>query len=225
LSGSLRSLFAGTLAKDELKLQLDAGELQCRLAFQSSPPSAKELALGDRSGQDSASGKGPLPEQDSNKDELRDKVRAALRKLLPGRQAPPAARMVAIGELQSAIVNELASDFQEPLQAVIEQMPAETRAEKQAICTFVNGTLRRLGMAIRCPKTGRPALLVADQKQADSDISRFRLEIRDEAGKKSRTFSSTTLPTLELRQDEPRSEPLVEWTLRVKKSDKNQERG
>lgn len=223
LDSSLLPLFAGAQSTADWRLHFDAGEFTCHLEFAAG---SIVVASTTEVGHDPASGKAQVVDQpESQGQELRDKVRAALRKLLPAKQQPPEARMAALGALQSALVNELATDLQEPLQSMIEQMPADTRAEKQAICTFVNGTLRRLGMAIRCPKTGRPALLVADQKQADSDISRFRLEIRDEAGKKTRTFSSTTLPTLELRQDEPRSEPLVEWTQRIKKSDQKTERG
>jgi hypothetical protein len=116
-----------------------------------------------------------------------------------------------------AFRGQVAVALQSRLNKHLHALPSESYAEKQAIASWVNGQLRDLGLAIKCPKTGRPGNLVADLKEAGGDISRFRLEIREESGKRIRTISSRTLPELELIEDEPRQEPLLKWSQQVKR--------
>jgi len=140
---------------------------------------------------------------------------------LPGDYA---ARYKELQELSHEFRTEVARQLGPAMNAHLKKMPQDSYAEKQALASWVNGQLRALGLAIKCPKTGRPANLVADIKQAGSDVSRFRLEIRDERGKKTRTFASRELPELELMEDEPRQEPLLKWSERVRQSRRNRKR-
>lgn len=101
-----------------------------------------------------------------------------------------------------------------PLNDHLKTLPQETPAEKQALASWLNAQLRPLGLAVRCPKTGRPSVLISDLKESGSHIGRFRTENRDENGAKVRPWTSTQLPVLELMEDLPRLEPLVDWTTR-----------
>jgi hypothetical protein len=55
-----------------------------------------------------------------------------------------------------------------------------------------------LGLSLATPDA-QPAILVADFKDADHpDSVRFRLQVSDEKGQRSRRFTSRELPTLSL---------------------------
>jgi hypothetical protein len=119
-------------------------------------------------------------------------------------------RYEAIKEKSRRFAQEKASRIQYDLNLEVQSMPQETYTDKQALAAWINEHLHGIGLALKCPKTGRPAIIVADVKDKKSDISRFRFEITDERGRKRRTFTSRTLPQLELIEAEPRREPLRE---------------
>ncbi len=75
-------------------------------------------------------------------------------------------------------------------------MPQETYDEKRELAKWVNGELRRFGVAIRCPKTDLPAFLVADPGGRPG-FGRFQLEVTLD-GKPHRSVSSGTLMHLSL---------------------------
>lgn len=103
---------------------------------------------------------------------------------------------------------ELATAMQPRLNSHLRTLPSDTYAEKQYIATWVNEQLRELGLAIRCPKTGKPANLIADVQAGEDSASRFRLDVRTDEGGRTRTFSSRDLFDLELMEDATRQEPL-----------------
>lgn len=111
-----------------------------------------------------------------------------------------------VADLSHVFRREIAEVLGPRLNDVIKAMPQETYVEKQALASWVNNELRQLGLAIRDEKTRRPAILVADVKGGVESPSRFRFEVREDNGTKTRTFTSRTLPTLELMEDKVRSE-------------------
>lgn len=100
----------------------------------------------------------------------------------------------------------VAALLQPALQEQADSMEIDTYAQKQAVSVWVNSQLRELGLALRCPQTGRPAILVADLRDAETQSSRFRFVIRDSKGRQTKTISSKQLPEMELMPDEPRQE-------------------
>lgn len=108
-------------------------------------------------------------------------------------------------QVHDAIADELTPRMNKHLQ----QMPQDTYEEKQSLASWVNSELRHLNLAIRCPKTGKPATLVADIRGGEDQSSRFRLDVRGDDGRHQRTLTSNTLPVLELMEDEPRREGLA----------------
>ncbi len=115
-------------------------------------------------------------------------------------------RYQALKTFQNEIRTEVAVLLQPVLQEQAAAMPMDTYAEKQHVSMWVNSQLRELGLSIRCPHTGRPAILVADLRDAETQSSRFRYAIRDERGRQTKTVSSKQFPDLELMADEPRQE-------------------
>ncbi len=121
------------------------------------------------------------------------------------------ARVMAMA-LRQELVAALAAAVQPRLNAHLRSMPHETYGEKQALATWVNHELHNeLGLAIRCPRTGRPAILIADTRDGKDVQGRFRLEVHDERGRKARTYTASALPDLELMADPPRRESFFRW--------------
>jgi hypothetical protein len=110
--------------------------------------------------------------------------------------------------------NELAAKLQSPLNTHLRALPRATYAEKQSIASTVNGYLRDYGLAIRCPKTNKPAILIADVEGGPDSPSRFRFEVRAESGRRIRTVSSRELPELVLMEDTIRPEPFSKGRTR-----------
>lgn len=115
----------------------------------------------------------------------------------------------ALRELTSLTKDEVAARLEPAMGRHLKDLPQDTYEERQSLASWVNGTLRELGLAIRCPKTGKPAILVADRRGGDDESVRMRLEVRAEDGRRIRTFTSNDLPTLRLMQDVPRPEGLA----------------
>ena len=114
-----------------------------------------------------------------------------------------------VTELRTAFHRFLAEQLQSRLNAHLKTVPQESYQEKQALASQVNRELRELGLSIRCPRTGLPAILIADVREPSEGSSRFRLEVATAEGGRRRTYTAATLPDLELMVDNPRCESLA----------------
>ncbi len=104
--------------------------------------------------------------------------------------------------LAVAVREELAGRLGPRLLAHARSLPQAAYAEKQELAKWVNGQLRQLGLAVRCPKTGRAAILLADHGP-NPEKGRFQVQT---AHDRKRTLSSVELPEFalmpaDLRQD------------------------
>ena len=93
------------------------------------------------------------------------------------------------------------------LVAFVRALPIETLAEKRTAVKAVNGRLRSLGLAIRCPKTGLAARLVAHPGN-HPERGRFQIELLGDPPRR-RTFSTPDPPPLELMPEPPKREPMI----------------
>lgn len=110
---------------------------------------------------------------------------------------------------------ELAEAIQPRLNAHLKQMPQSTLPERQALATWLHGQLHdRLGLAVRCPRTSHPALLITDRVYADKDYLRWRLHVTDPAGGSTKTYLSSKLPELDLMENPPRKETFSKGSRR-----------
>jgi hypothetical protein len=113
----------------------------------------------------------------------------------------------ALLEIRKLFHAEVASALAPVLNEYAKQQPQTTVDERRELAASINNDLRSLGMTLKCPKTGLPVTMIVDtQDAAHPDVSRFRLERRDDRGRKIRTFTSGDLPDLELMEDPPRIE-------------------
>jgi len=95
----------------------------------------------------------------------------------------------------------LAARYGPVLDAFVRALPIETLAEKRTAVKAVNGRLRSLGLAIRCPKTGLAARLVAHPGN-HPERGRFQIELLGDPPRR-RTVSTPDLPPLELMPEPP----------------------
>jgi Ran GTPase-activating protein (RanGAP) involved in mRNA processing and transport len=78
-------------------------------------------------------------------------------------------------------------------------LPQGTYDEKKELAKWVNGELRRFGLAIRCK--GKRCFLMGNPG-GQPGIGRFVLEYTDDQGKRHHPLTSVTLPHLELMLDD-----------------------
>ena len=121
-------------------------------------------------------------------------------------------RISEILEVRHLFNAKLARVLEPSLNARLHETMGSTIESRRAAASWCNDLLRRTSLAIRCKKTGKPAILVLDAKSHRKGIGRFRLEIREGHRNPLRTLSSTDLPDqLELMEDGPRQEPLSRY--------------
>lgn len=104
------------------------------------------------------------------------------------------------------------------INAYAAEQPHDNYDERRKLASKINETLQGLGLALRCPNTGLPAILVVDRPVAESEYTRFRFDVRKPQGGRMRTANSKTLPELTVIEDSPRIEPLSGWAKRAQKS-------
>ncbi|MFO0858350.1 MAG: hypothetical protein U0640_13460 [Phycisphaerales bacterium] len=108
---------------------------------------------------------------------------------------------------------DLARQLAPALQKEALSRPHETYDQKKSLAKWINGELRRYGLAIRCPRTGQPSLLLANAGGV-AGIGRFHIEHTDSAGKRHRSVTSVTLPPLDLMTDDLSRAPYGERSER-----------
>ncbi len=91
----------------------------------------------------------------------------------------------------------LARRLGEALNQQVSAMRQASYDDKRALARWVNAELRRFGLALVCPKTGRPSVLLADPGGTPS-VGRFQFQSESPEGRKVRAYSSAALPRLEL---------------------------
>lgn len=85
-------------------------------------------------------------------------------------------------------------------------------SSRRTFAAKLNEDLKRLHLAIRCTKTDRPAILIADwrnNRHGDVAALRFRLQVHGEMGNTYKTFTSNEMPEFDLMEDAVRIETLA----------------
>lgn len=108
----------------------------------------------------------------------------------------------AANALNQAFHTALGKAIEQRLNPFLANQPQKTLEEKKELAMHVNADLRVLGLAVRCPRTGAAAVLIADAGDMDDASSRFRIESREER-RKIRSTVSLKDPNLEICPDTP----------------------
>ena len=97
--------------------------------------------------------------------------------------------------VRQALFTAMGEALQSSLNDHLSRQPQSGIDDRRALAAEVNRCLRSLSLAVKCPRTGRPAILVVDTVDGDHpDVSRFRLQITDDQGRRRRTLTSLELP-------------------------------
>lgn len=97
--------------------------------------------------------------------------------------------------IRDAVRVAMAHALQHSLNEYLMRQPQNTLDERRELVSEVNSMLRNLSLAFKCPRTGRPAILVVDTGDArHQDAGRFRFQVTDDNGKLRRTLTSNDLP-------------------------------
>ena len=111
----------------------------------------------------------------------------------------------AVRKRATALVDDARKEAARVLQPAINdraaEMPHEKYEDKKRLAKWVNAELRRMGLAIRCPRTGIPCYLMGNPG-GQPGFGRFLLEYTDEEGKRRHPLTSVTLPHLDLMPDD-----------------------
>ena len=126
-------------------------------------------------------------------------------------------RMAAIISVNAAFRKEIAEAVAPALNAEVRAMPHADLDGKKAVCDFVNGELERLGLAVKCPKTGLPAKLKGNPGNRP-EIGRFAFEVYID-GNRERSAYSDKLPELQLIDANPANELESRWQAKVGSKD------
>lgn len=136
--------------------------------------------------------------------ESRDALRKAQEAIDSATRSLPldfAARRAALIELHDAVREAVVRALEPVLNEHVASLPHSTYEEKKTLAKWVNAELRRVGLAIKCPKTGHPCLIVATTGNRPT-VGRFVLDYTDEQGKRRHPISWSVLPQLELTLDD-----------------------
>ena len=117
-----------------------------------------------------------------------------------------------VRSIRQAFHLELAAALAPALNEHVVGLPQDTPEERQEMVAWINQQLRDIGLAVKCPTTGQPAVLVVDrQDRQHPEITRFRFSVRSPEGKQSHTAARRNLGELELTEHRPRIEPLSKF--------------
>jgi len=145
------------------------------------------------------------------KNEISDKLRR-MNHLLVEREGDSYKDLVnRLMEAQELFFGVLADRLAPSLNDHLTKLPQATPDNKKLIARTLNADLKALGLAIKCPRTGKPAMLHVDFGVV-APKGRFRVELFD----RSRTMASQSLSRVELTRRPLRREALSEyWADRV----------
>lgn len=115
-------------------------------------------------------------------------------------------------ELQANVRSLVARRMAPALNEKLAELPHATLAEKQTLCRWLNEELYSSGLAIRCPKTGQPALVHGDPGGGEG--GRFQLELMGKDSGHKRTVSSVRLFPIEIMDHPIRPETVQGYWLR-----------
>jgi hypothetical protein len=120
-----------------------------------------------------------------------------------------AERYAMMQSLRRSFYGELAKQLQPALNAYAKIQPKETWEERSALASWINQTLRQMGLVLVCPRTNRPAILISDMTGGSRKKMHFRFQTAEPSGKRVRSAMSVELPDLELMQAPGRIENLA----------------
>ena len=108
----------------------------------------------------------------------------ALLKTLPDGYRPLTGKLV---DVDKTFRGAVARRLEEALNEQVSAMPAASYDDKRTLARWVNAELRRFGLALVCPKSRRPSVLLADPGGTPG-AGRFQFQSESPEGRKVRSL-------------------------------------
>jgi hypothetical protein len=132
--------------------------------------------------------------------EVTASVRKSVEKIVDDLPSNYVDRRAALVAMSDTFREEMARAIAPALNENVQSLEQNSYEAKKTTAKYVNAELRRIGLAIRCPRTSEPTLLQAYPGN-HPDEGRYRLDYTDAEGRRHHTVSWNTLPQLELMPD------------------------
>jgi hypothetical protein len=97
--------------------------------------------------------------------------------------------------------NWAASMLEDSMMKEVRTRPQGSRTERKELAHWVNHECRSFGLAVACPKTGKPSLMISTALGGRHGIGSFAFEIVGDNNKKTHLCYRSTLPELKLIPD------------------------
>jgi hypothetical protein len=124
--------------------------------------------------------------------------------------------------MRDAFLGEMSVALVQSLRDHLESRPQHTYEEKATLARELGEQLARLGLALLCHRTWRPATLIAEPDETGKGY--FALEVKDDAGRTLRTLSKrrTLPPLIELVANDETGAPPFRARVGKGRENKNQ---
>jgi hypothetical protein len=130
-----------------------------------------------------------------------DEVREFVRRVDQSVHGDFMARSDALEGTYDAVRGAIAEVLEPALNLEAAHRPHETYEQKKDLAKWVSAQLRRFGLAVQCPRTGKPCRFMANPG-GQPGVGRFLLEYTDETGRRQHPFTSVALPQMSLMPDD-----------------------
>lgn len=167
-------------------------QLFARVLVVESEEAAKAFCDAVLRGERTLTGAGP------GKDET---FQQAIERVLAALPSGYEARRHGLTEISDTTRLAIARVLEPALNEEARKRPIASYDEKKELAKWINAELRRFGLAIKNPRSGKPCLLMGNPG-GKPGFGRFLLEYTDDIGKRHHPLTSVTLPYLELVPDE-----------------------
>jgi len=118
-------------------------------------------------------------------------------------------RYVALQAIRQAFYSHLAASLQPALNNYVKTQRQDTYEERGELASWINQSLRKMGLSLICPTSNKPAILITDWiLSGERKILRYRFQTTEPSGKRVRSCTSYELPDLEVTQGPSRIEGL-----------------
>lgn len=144
--------------------------------------------------------------------------RAELKRFLDGREIPAGEQGLAeLRRLVNLFLGEVAVRAAPIINHLAGSKPATTFAEKKELAKWINAQALELGLAVRCPKTGKPGYFVGNGSH-NLETGRFQLVLCEDASQ--RTVTAVQLPEFKLVPRKDGVFPAKSWMRRCEDAGK-----
>jgi hypothetical protein len=129
-------------------------------------------------------------------------------------------RKAVVRSAYNAFKGWAASVLEWPLRQELRSMSQESYEQRKELGRWVNHECRSFGLAVACPKTGKPSLLMADPSGGRAGVGSFKFEIVGDSGKKTCLCYRSTLPEIKLIPDSEERSHWAEHARRINPNDR-----